>query len=144
MKILFDTSVLAAAIVEPHPMHPDAFPWLKRAKSGEFDMFVASHTLAELYAVLTTLPVSPGIPPDAARRLIHDDVETTAKIISLSSQDYISTIRNLADLGLSGGIIYDALIVRAAKKSGADKVLTFNVDDFSSVWPEGKSHLVAP
>jgi predicted nucleic acid-binding protein len=125
-------------------MHSHAFPWLKRAKSGEFDMFVASHTLAELYAVLTTLPISPRIPPDAARRLIHDDVETTAKIIPLSSQDFISTIKNMADLGLSGGIIYDALIVRAAKKSGADKVLTFNIDDFSSLWPEGELHLVVP
>ncbi len=144
MKILFDTSVLTAAIVEPHPMHSHAFPWLKRAKSREFDMFVASHTLAELYAVLTTLPISPRISPDAARRLIHDDVETTAKIIPLSSQDYISTIKNMADLGLSGGIIYDALIVRAAKKSGADKVLTFNIYDFSSVWPEGEAHLVVP
>jgi predicted nucleic acid-binding protein len=144
VKILFDTSVLTAAIVEPHPMHSHAFPWLKRAKSREFDMFVASHTLAELYAVLTTLPISPRIPPDAARRLIHDDVETTAKIIPLSSQDYISTIKNMADLGLSGGIIYDALIVRAAKKSGTDKVLTFNIDDFSSVWPEGEAHLVVP
>ncbi len=72
------------------------------------------------------------------------DVETTAKIIPLSSQDYTSTIKNMADLGLSGGIIYAALIVRAAKKSGADKVLTFNIDDFSSLWPEGESHFVVP
>ena len=144
MKILFDTSVLTAAIVEPHPMHSHAFPWLKRAKSKEFDMFVASHTLAELYAVLTTLPISPRISPDAARRLIHDNIETTARIVPLSSQDYISSIKNMADLGLSGGIIYDALIVKAAKKYKADKVLTFNIDDFSSVWPEGEAHLVVP
>jgi predicted nucleic acid-binding protein len=144
VKILFDTSVLIAAIVEPHPMHCHAFPWLKRAKLRQFDMFVASHTLAELYAVLTTLPISPRIPPDAARRLIHDDVETTAKIIPLSLQDYILTIKNMADWGLSGGIIYDALIVRAAKKSGADKILTFNIDGFSSLWPEGEAHLVVP
>lgn len=144
MKILFDTSVLIAAIVEPHPMHSHAFPWLKRAKSREFDMFVASHTLAELYAALTTIPISPRITPDAARRLMHDDVETTAKVIPLSSQDYISTIKNIADLGLSGGIIYDALIVRAAKKSGADKVLTLNIDDFINVWPEGEANLVVP
>ncbi|MGQ9570483.1 MAG: hypothetical protein ACUVUQ_06515 [Thermodesulfovibrionales bacterium] len=88
--------------------------------------------------------ISPRISPDAARRLIHDNVETVAKIILLSSQDYISTIKNMADLGLSGGIIYDALIVRAAKKAEADKVLMFNIDDFSSVWSEGKSNLVVP
>ncbi len=110
MKILFDTSVLVAAMVEPHPMHSHAFPWLVRAKSREFDMAVAAHTLAELYAVLTTLPLIPRITPGAARRLIHDNVETTARVISLSSQDYVSVIKNLSDSGLFGGIIYGALI----------------------------------
>jgi predicted nucleic acid-binding protein len=144
VKILFDTSVLVAAIIEPHPMHSHAFPWLKRAKMREFDVLVASHTLAELYAVLTTLPVNPRITPAVARRLIHDDIEATAKIISLSSQDYISTIKNMADSGLTGGIICDALIIRAARKLGVDKILTFNIDDFKSVWPEGEAHLVVP
>jgi len=56
MKILFDTSVIIAAIVEPHPLHPIAFPWLKRAKSREFDLFVASPTLAELYLAALECP----------------------------------------------------------------------------------------
>lgn len=144
MKVLFDTSVLIAAIVEAHPMHSHAFPWLKRAKLREFEMLVASHTLAELYAVLTTLPVSPRIAPDIAKRLINKNIEATAKIISLSSHDYITIIENLADSGLSGGVIYDALIVKAAQKSGADKILTFNIDDFKRVWPEGETHLLVP
>lgn len=76
MKILFDTSVLVAAVIEPHPMHTRALPWLKRARAGEFDFFVASHTLAELYAVLTTLPVSPRISPGTAWRLIHENIGT--------------------------------------------------------------------
>lgn len=63
-KVLFDTSVLVAALVKPHPAHTRAFPWLKKAKSGELTMIVSSHTLAEIYAVLTTLPVSPRITPD--------------------------------------------------------------------------------
>ncbi len=144
MKILFDTSVLVAAMVEPHPMHSHAFPWLVRAKSKELDMVVSAHTLAELYAVLTTLPVIPRISPAMARRLIHDNVEATARIIPLSAQDYISVIKTLSDSGLSGGIIYDALIIRAAQKADVKKILTLNTDDFKRVWPEGESRLVAP
>jgi predicted nucleic acid-binding protein len=144
MKILFDTSVLIAAIIEPHPLHSTAFPWLKRAKSREFDMFVASHTLAELYAVLTTLPVSPKITPGAAMRLIHNNIEATAKIISLSSSDYSSIIKRMATLELSGGLIYDALIIKAAQKFGVDRILTFNIDDFKRVWPEGIDHIALP
>lgn len=144
MKYLFDTSVFIAAIVEPHPMHPRAFPWLKRARSREFDMYVASHTLAELYAVLTTLPVSPKITPGIARQLIHNNIRTAGKIIPLSTSDYSSVIKQMAELGLSGGVIYDALIARAAQKSGVDHIVTFNIDDFRRVWPEGVGHFILP
>ncbi len=144
MKILFDTSVIIAAMIEPHPMHSHAFPWLKRAKSKEFEILVASHTLAELYAVLTTLPISPKITPGMARQMIHNNIEAISKIVSLSSSDYISVIKQMADLGLSGGVIYDALIAKAAQKSRVDHLLTFNVDDFKRIWPEGVKHIYLP
>lgn len=144
MKNLFDTSVLIAAIVEPHPMHPRAFPWLKRAKSREFDMLVASHTLAELYAVLTTLPISPKITPGIARQLIQNNIYATGKIIPLSASDYSFVIKQMAELGLSGGVIYDALIAKVAQKSRVDHILTLNIDDFRRVWPEGETHFILP
>jgi predicted nucleic acid-binding protein len=144
MKILFDTSVIIAAMVEPHPFHPIAFPWLKRARSKEFDLFIASHTLAELYAVLTTLPIRPRIAPGVARQLIHNNLESIARVVSLSASDYRSVIKRMGDLELSGGIIYDALIVRAAQRSRVDRIVTFNMDDFKRVWPEGTAHITAP
>jgi len=144
MKTLFDTSVLVAAIVEPHPMHTRALPWLQRAKAVTIDFFVASHTLAELYAVLTTLPLKPRISPLTAWRLVHDNVETSAKIISLSPSDYRDTIKHMSELGLTGGIIYDALIVKAAQKAGVERLLTFNVDDFIRLWPGGESFIYLP
>lgn len=144
MKILFDTSVIIAAIVEPHPLHPIAFQWLKRAKSNEFDLFIASHTLAELYAVLTTLPIRPRISPMVACQLIHNNLEAIARIVSLSASDYRSVIKRMGDLELSGGIIYDALIARAAQKSRVDRIVTFNTDDFKRVWPEGTAHITVP
>jgi len=144
MKVFFDTSVLIAAIVEPHPMHTHALPWLGRAKGEEFQFLVASHTLAELYAVLTTLPVKPKIQPGIAWRLIHENVGRFAKIITLSQSDYRDTIRCVADLGLSGGIIYDALIAKAAEKSEADRLLTFKADDFKRIWPKGETIIDIP
>jgi len=144
MKTLFDTSVLVAAIVEPHSMHTRALPWLQRAKAGEIDFFVASHTLAELYAVLTTLPLKPRVSPLTAWRLVHDNVESSAKIISLSPSDYKDTVKHMSELGLTGGIIYDALIVKAAQKSGVERLLTFNADDFIRLWPGGESFIYIP
>jgi len=144
MKTLFDTSVLVAAVVGPHPMHSRALPWLQSARSGEFSFFVASHTLAELYAILTTLPVKPRISPSTAWRLVQENVETSAKIVSLSSSDYGYTVKRMADFGLSGGTIYDALIARAAQKSGIERLLTFNANDFIRVWPEGEPIIHVP
>jgi predicted nucleic acid-binding protein len=144
MKTLFDTSVLVAAIVEPHPMHNRALPWLQRGKTGELAFFVASHTLAELYAVLTTLPIKPMISPSTAWRLIHDNIEISAKIISLSPSDYQDIIKRVSEFGLSGGIIYDALIVKAAKKSKVERLLTFNINNFKRVWPDGESIITVP
>ena len=144
MNVLFDTSVLVAAIVQPHPMHSRALSWLKQAKAGELRYLIASHTLAELYAVLTTLPVTPRISPATAWRLIRENVETAATVIPLTPTDYRLVLKRLAELGVSGGVIYDALIARAAQKAQVDRLLTLNPDDFARVWPEGEAVLSVP
>ena len=91
-KIFFDTSVLVAAMVKPHPEHTRAFPWLKGAKAKEVDMLVASHTLAELSVVLTALALRPKISPVMARGLIGSNMEVAAKIIMLTLADYKSSL----------------------------------------------------
>jgi predicted nucleic acid-binding protein len=69
-------------------MHEIAFAWLKQAKTKAFELIVASHTLAELYAVLGTLPIKPRISPAVAWRLIHENIEAVSKVISLTSSAY--------------------------------------------------------
>ncbi len=144
MKVLLDTSVLVAALVEPHPEHHRALPWLAKGKSRTTELMISSHTIAELYAVLSTLPVSPRISPGLAWRLIHESVEPHVSVVSLSSSDYLTTIKHLSDLGFSGGAVYDALIVNAAQKSEAARIVTFNMNDFKRIWPEGADRIVAP
>jgi len=125
-------------------MHERSLVWLRRAKAEELEMLVASHTIAELYGVLTTLPLRPRITPDTALRLILENVRKIAKIVPLSVSDYEATIERLAELGIPGGAVYDALIARAAEKSSAERLLTLNASDFERVWPEGKSRLSLP
>lgn len=144
MKTLFDTSVIIASLVETHPMHKRAFPWLKKAKSDEFELVVAGHTLAELYAVLSTLPIKPRISPAVSWRLINENVAAIGKIISLTPAEYRSVIKQIAESGLSGGIIYDALIAKVAQKSNVKRLLTFNSDHFKLAWPEGENLIFSP
>ena len=144
MKTLFDTSVIIAALIESHPMHPRAFPWLKQAKDRKFELIVASHTLAELYAVLSTLPLKPRITSSVAWRLIRENVESVGKTISLTPTEYSSTIKHLSDMGLIGGIVYDALIAKAAQKAKAERLLTLNIDHFRRVWQNGENKIIEP
>src|SRR5262249_24609227 len=98
----------------------------------------------ELYSVLTTLPVRPRLSPAVVWRLVHENVETAAEIVTLTEADYRLTIEKLAQRGMPGGIVYDALIARAAEKAGAERLLTWNQDHFRRAWPEGESVISAP
>ncbi len=144
MKTLFDTSVIISGMIESHPMHARCLPWLQRAKAGEIEGIVVSHTLAETYAVLTTLPVKPRISPLLAQRLIDNNLQAVASIVPLTIADYRNTIRRMAEMGLSGGTVYDALIATVGRRLSVDKLLTLNADDFRRVWPEGKQLITAP
>jgi predicted nucleic acid-binding protein len=141
---LFDTSVLVAALVTGHPAHAQAFPWLHRAARGEIGMVVASHSLAELYAVLTSLPVRPRIGPAEARRLVRAEVESRATVVPLTSADYRTVLDRLAADDLRGGVTYDALIARVAEKAAVDRLLTLDADDFRRVWPDGADRVGPP
>ncbi len=144
MKTLFDTSIIIAALVESHPMHARAFPWLKRAKAKEFELVIASHTLAELYAVLSTLPIKPKISSAVAWRLIHENIETISKIVSLTPAEYCAAVKQISESGLTGGIVYDALIAKVAQKAKVERLLTFNSKDFERVWPGNENIITAP
>jgi predicted nucleic acid-binding protein len=144
MKTLFDTSILIAALVESHPMHEIAFPWLKQAKIKAFELVIASHTLVELYAVLSTLPIKPRISPAVAWRLIHENIEAVSKVISLTSSEYSAIIKRLSESGIIGGIVYDALIAKVAQKAGVKRLLTFNSNHYKRVWPAGENVIVTP
>ena len=143
-KVFADSSVLVAAILESHPWHARALPWLQRARGHEVDLWVAAHSLAETYAVLTAYPAKPRVVPLEALNAIEDGVLSTASVVALTAADYTAALRWVAERGLSGGVVYDAIIVQAARKSGADRILTFDVDDFRRVWPEGKDRISAP
>ena len=144
MKVFFDTSVLVAACVESHPAHKRSFDWLSRAKSGKFAMVVTTHTLAELYAVLTRLPMRPRIDPAVARRIIRENVESIAQVKSISTRRYQAVLSDLADRNLSGGIVYDALAASLAVHEDVDTLLTLNRKDFLRVWPSKKSIIRVP
>ena len=51
-------------------------------------------------------------------------------------------IEQVTNLELTGGIIYDALHLRAAEKAGVDRLVTFNRRDFERLAVETTLELV--
>lgn len=133
MKALLDTSVLVAALVEVHPRHAQAFPWLYRARRGEVEAMIAAHSVAEVYAVLSTLPVTPRITPSAAWALVEHSILPFAKAIHLTASETALAVQRVSRQGLAGGVVYDALIAEAARKGGVECIVTLNAGDFQRV-----------
>ena len=130
MKILFDSSILIAAFVESHPKHKSALSFLIKAKKKEFEFLISSHSILEIYSVLTSAPFKPKITPIIARQLIENNIMNLAETIYLTDKDYFGIIKKMDKSNLSGGIVYDAILVECALKVKADEILTLNTRDF--------------
>jgi predicted nucleic acid-binding protein len=122
-------------MVASHPSHVPALSRLQNVKDGTDTGIVAAHSVAELYAILTRLPVHPHITPMVARQLLEHNVFDLCEIVSLSDKEYIAVIDHLNGLGIVGGATYDALILHAASLASVDRVLTLNEKDFRRVYP---------
>ncbi len=142
--VLFDTSALIAALIEYHPHNMRVLPWLQQVKEGKDTGVISAHSLAELYTTITTYPIKPRIFPKAAQQLIQQNVLDVFKVITLSEQDYMSVINHLSDSGIIGGVIYDALILKAAIKANVDYVVTLNEKDFKRVYPDFADRIISP
>lgn len=135
MKVMLDTSVLAAAMVASHPDHAHAFAWFRRARQGEVEIVVAVPTLPDLYEALMDMPVRPRISPDMARRMMRENIESCARLQHLTTEDYAALLNELATLGLHGDAIAIAITAWTAAKAGVDRLLTLHPDVFKRCTP---------
>lgn len=135
MKVLFDTNVVVAAFINSHPAHSRSLPWLQKAVKKQIEGLISVHSLIEIYSVITRLPLSPKIGTDLALKLIKENILNSFKLITYNSGDYIDLLVSLEKNNISCGASYDGLILRAAEKSKADKIITLNVDDFIRISP---------
>ncbi len=141
MREFFDTSVLIAAFWRGHARHE---PSIRRfAAADKRHSACAAHTLAEVYASMTALPVKPVIPPEQVL-LFVEEVRRRLSLVALDPEQYYETIQKAADRGLTSGRIYDALLLRCAAKSKAQTIYTWNLKHFTSIAPHLASLIQNP
>ena len=98
---------------------------------------MSAHSIAEVYAALTRLPVQPRIHPVEAVRIITDNILPHFEAVTVGKKDYVEALRVVGNGGWSGAKIYDALLMSCAAKRSADRIYTFNLADFRLLAPAG-------
>lgn len=141
MKEFFDTSVLVAAFWGSHPDHLASLDLFASAAKNQSACGI--HTVAEVYSAMTSLPVTPAVGPEQAL-LFVEDLRNRLTLVQLDQEDYYSTIRAAALRGLTGGRIYDALLLRCAAKCGARTIYTWNLRHFRAIAPELAGRIRTP
>lgn len=135
MQIFFDTTVLVAASEQSHPHYAQARPALLRVAAGRDKGFMALHSIAEVFAALTRLPVRPRIHPVDAARIVTDNILPNLETVSLAADDYIGALNTMTSGGWTGAKIYDALLLRCAARCAVERIYTFNPADFRQLAP---------
>jgi predicted nucleic acid-binding protein len=142
--VFLDTSVLVASLVKHHPHHARAMPVIREVLKGGDRGHVAAQGLAETYAVLTSLPVAPRIGPEAAAKLLTENVLPRFRAVALTSREYDRVVTSVAAAGVAGGAVYDAIQLECARKSAAERIYTFNLTHFRRLAPALAERISAP
>ena len=139
--IFVDTSVIVAAS-QPYDLRQPAC--INRlAIADTRGGACATHTLSEVFAVLTRLPLPYRVPAEAALQIVkHTSKRLT--VIALTPTEHMAAIERFVAEGLTGAMIYDALILACARKVNATRIYTLNPRHFKQVAPDLSARILAP
>lgn len=108
--VLVDTSVAVALVVADHTAHVEV-----RESIGALRLGLSGHAAFETYSVLTRLPAPSRRAPATVRHLLEENFPASR---FLGSDDAAALLARLADLGIAGGSVYDALVASTATAFG--------------------------
>jgi len=109
--IAVDTSVVVAGFASWHEGHETALSILARKPR------LPAHALIETYSVLTRLPPPHRAPAGLVATFLSE--RFPAALLTLPGTAHRAVLESAVAAGLTGGMIYDALIAETAKRAGA-------------------------
>jgi predicted nucleic acid-binding protein len=140
MPALFlDSSVLVASL-DPDEQHHPACDALV-ARGGHH---IYGHALAETFSIMTSGRQGRRLAPDLVARLIQDSLLPYVKVQTLSPKELLTALQSCQARGVRGGAVYDWLHLVAARKAGADTLVTLNLRDFQALARTGDPVIAAP
>jgi predicted nucleic acid-binding protein len=105
-----DSSVVIAAFASWHQHHEAAARALRDVRD------LVGHVALETYSVLTRLPEPLRAEPALVARYLREDF--SGERLLLAEPEQRALIGRLADLSISGGAVYDALVAVTAEHHG--------------------------
>ena len=144
MTVFCDTSVLVAACLSQHPHYARARPVLEAVARGRDQGVISTHTLAEMFSALTSLPLTPRVLPADARAIVTRNVWPHFRAVTVTAEMYLRAIEACVARGLGRGKVYDALLLECAREADPERILTFNVADFLALAPDLAGRIAAP
>jgi predicted nucleic acid-binding protein len=140
VNLFFDTSVLVPVFLAKHMHHTASKAAFQQGRREERSC--AAHSLAEFYATFTGFPNKFSADGNDVLVSIGEILERLS-IVTLTGDEYVTTIQDAARDGVIGATIYDALLARCAIKAQADVIYTWNVKHFQQ-FPEVRSRVRTP
>jgi predicted nucleic acid-binding protein len=135
MNIFLDTNVLVSAVIKQHVFHERSFAVFNSVLVRKNKGAISSHSLVEMYSVLTKLPPPYRHAPEQALLSIEENVLKHFELVSLRTGEYATFLREAVSNGIQGGMIYDALILKCAEAAHSDRIYTLNLKHFQSFAP---------
>ena len=139
MKAALDSSVIIAAIDGEDPDHAACRNLLLSAKFS-----VHAHALSETFSTLTGGRLAIRVPATDAASMLRRWILPRLAVTTLETRDLLKAYDDSSVRGVRGGAIYDYLHLVAARKAGAAKLYTLDVDDFRSFHRPGDPEIVHP
>jgi len=136
---LLDTSVVMASL-DPDELHHAACDKLLVAGGH----LLYSHGLAELFSVLTGGRQGRRLRPTAAAALLADSVLPFVRVVTLTPAQTMAALQACDERGVRGGAVYDLLHLMAARKAGAQRLITLNRRDFEALCKPGDPVVQGP
>ncbi len=141
--VFFDTSILIAGSIDLGPGSQHALPLMDAVTDGRIERpLTAWHCCLEFYSVTTRLPEEYRLEPEAALRLLREEIFPRFSLHDLPAKLREEFLVASAGEGTIGGRIYDAHIAEIARKAGAQIVATENRRHFTSLLRHGIRVLV--
>jgi predicted nucleic acid-binding protein len=139
LSAFLDTSVILASL-DPDEIHHAACD--RVVSAGGNGIYL--HALAETFSILTGGRHGRRLGAAVAARLIEQSILPYVQTQTLTGREIVAALAECELRGVRGGAVYDWLHLAAARKAGAESLITLDLRDFQSLARPGDPRIEMP